>query len=683
MRRVVAAGAMLLLAASAMAIDPIALRSLLSKEADVYTPGPGLVRLDLPPEVIAECLSNLADVRLFDLEGNEIPFLLDSPRVDAVFEVERVEARPLEVRREETPRRQGLSLRRETFELDGPTTVARGGEWRLVVDVAHPEFVARARASWNKGGSEAKSASDGSLFRLSSPRRVEKLGLPLGAGSIGRVVVVLEHEQKFWLEPSFRFESSRTIERRERAAIPLTVLSTRSSGGKTVVELARPRGVVPATLRLGASTATFDRKLTVHDDGAGRDPAPLGEANLFRLLPGGDVEELELPLRPARGDRLRVVIDDGDSPALTNATFTAVFGQPSLVASLTAAGGPGPAATLRFGGGRASVPRYDLAGFSPQLGREVYGKRAEALVRLYDPAAVGIARLGAVRPNPAFDRTPALAFAMRSGASIDARAFARRRTLHVEPSPEGLSRLRLSPEDLAALRPDLADLRIVDAESRQWPYLVERSDAAIEVPQVIASSSKDRATTYRLASAVSPLTVDRLAIDTDVPFFDRGFELRGDVQDGKETVLSRGRLARAAGDPSPVTIDVPAARVKRMELRVEDGDDAPLVLRSIRARGPVPEVYLAAPAGSYTMLLGADDSAAPRYELERVRDVVLAVGAGDVRSEPIEPNPDYKLSARFMQGKGREQAILWGAIIAAVVVLGALTLRLARHHPAS
>jgi hypothetical protein len=259
---------------------------------------------------------------------------------------------------------------------------------------------------------------------MSSPRPVEKLGLPLGTASMGRVRVVLEHEQRFWLEPSFRFESSRTIDRSDRAAIPLSILKTHSTGGTTVVELARPRGVVPATLRLGASTPTFDRKLTVHDDGAGRDAAPLGGASLFRLLPGSGVEELELPLRPARGDRLRVVIDDGDSPPLANLTFTAVFGQPSLVASLTAPGGPGPAAILRFGGGRASVPRYDLAGFSAQPGREVYGKRADALVRLYDPAAVRIARLGAIRPNPAFDRTPALAFAMRSGASIDARVRA-------------------------------------------------------------------------------------------------------------------------------------------------------------------------------------------------------------------------------------------------------------------
>jgi hypothetical protein len=681
MKRLLAAGIVLLVSAATQATDPVTLRSLLAMEADVYTDGPGLVRLDLPPEVITACLPNLSDLRLFDLEGNEVPFLLDTPRIDVVFTTERVEARPLEVRREEVPRDKGPSLRRETFELPGPTSAARGGEWSLILDVARPEFVARARVTWKHAAGDPPGESTGSLFRLTSPRRVEKLGLPVGADAIDRLVVVLEHEQPFWLEPSFRFESSRTIDRRSRAAIPLAVLSTRSAGGATVVELARPRGVVPATLRLAALTATFDRKVTVRDVGPGHDAAPLGSGNLFRLLPDSGVEDLDLALRPARGDRLEIVIDDGDSPPLATPTFTAVFSQPALVASLTDSGGPNPAAVLRFGGGRATVPRYDLAGFRPQPGREVYGKRAEALLKLYDPSAVRVARIGPIRANPALDRTPALAFAMRPGAAIDTRAFARRRTIVVQPSPEGLSRLRLGPDDLAALRADLADLRIVDAGSHQWPYLVERGDAAVEVPLVVSPSSKNRVTTYRLTSSVDPLTVDRLSVDTDVPFFDREFRLSGDVDDDKDVVLTQGRFSRNAGDPTSQTIGFGAARVTRLELRIEDGDDAPLAIRSIRALCPVPDIYVAAPAGSYTLLLGATDLAAPSYELERVRDVVLSVGSGEVSPQLLEANPGHNLTARLTQGKGPGQTLLWVSLIAAVVILGALTLRLARNEP--
>ncbi len=682
MRRSLCAGAVVLLGAVAAAGDPVALRSLFPKEADVTVDGTGLRRLDLPVEVLTECLPDLSNVRLFDTRGNEVPFLVDSPRVDAIVETRQVEARPLEVRREEVPRANGPSLRRETFELPPPVGTAPSGGWTLVLDVARAEFVARARVTWSRKDGAVSGEAAGSIFRLLSPRRVEKLHLQAGADAGSKVTVVLEHEQPFWLEPSFRYVSSRTTDRAASAVIPLSVLSVRSAAGVTTVELARPPGVVPASLRLESSTPAFDRKLTVHDLGPSGDKGQLGSASLFRFQPGSGVEELEMPMRAARGDRLRVVIEDGDSPPLAGIALMAVFGEPSLVAYLERPESSGVAATLCFGGRRARVPRYDLAGLRPAVGREVYGQRAEALLRLYDPRAVHEAHLGAIRPNPAFDPAPALAFAMRPGASIDRSSFARRRVLDVRPSPEGLARLRLAPEDLAALRPDLADLRIVDSQDRQWPYLVERGAASTEVTLTAAASSKDRATTYRVSAGVSPLTLDRLVVDADLAFFDRAFRLTGLPEGGATTVLAQGRLTRSAPDRTPVAIDFPSARLTRLELRIDDGDDAPLPVRTIRARCPVPDVFVAAPAGPYTFLAGGDPTP-PRYELERVRDVILAVEAGDIRPSALEANPGFRISTRFTHGRGPQQTILWIAIVAAVVVLAAITLRLARQGSAS
>ena len=166
-------------------------------------------------------------------------------------------------------------------------------------------------------------------------------------------------------------------------------------------------------------------------------------------------------------------------------------------------------------------------------------------------------------------------------------------------------------------------------------------------------------------------------LDADAPYFDRAFRLLGVADDGDEREVASGRLRRPIGDPRPVAIDVDAARLESLELIVEDGDDAPLALRAVEARVPVPRLYLTAPEGEYDVLLGAPDETRPQYELERVRDVVLAVQASGVDTGDLRHNPDFSRGAR-LRGRGPGQrALLWAALILAVAVLGFLTLRLA------
>jgi hypothetical protein len=81
------------------------------------------------------------------------------------------------------------------------------------------------------------------------------------------------------------------------------------------------------------------------------------------------------------------------------------------------------------------------------------------------------------------------------------------------------------------------------------------------------------------------------------------------------------------------------------------------------------------------LLLGAPDQDAPRYELERVRDVVLAVQAAPIDAGPLEANRDFSLHAR-LKGQGfRQTVLLWAALVTAVAVLAIMTLRLARREP--
>jgi hypothetical protein len=101
---------------------------------------------------------------------------------------------------------------------------------------------------------------------------------------------------------------------------------------------------------------------------------------------------------------------------------------------------------------------------------------------------------------------------------------------------------------------------------------------------------------WTLTPPAAPATADQLVLEVAVPYFDRPFELRARREQSEERVIASGRLARAAGDPRPVRVAFGPERFDRLELRVTDGDDAPLDLARVEGSFPVPEVFFAAPA---------------------------------------------------------------------------------------
>jgi hypothetical protein len=243
-------------------------------------------------------------------------------------------------------------------------------------------------------------------------------------------------------------------------------------------------------------------------------------------------------------------------------------------------------------------------------------------------------------------------------------------------------RFSLPLETLAQSRSDLADLRIVDAESRQRPYLVESGADTVSRGLTIQEPiSKNRQSRYVIDLPASPATLDEVALESDLPFFDREARLVATI-DGDEVEIGRLRLVRQAGRRDPVRIRIPERRIEALELRVEDGDDAPLTFRAAEGRFPVPVVYFAAPAGSYSILAGYPDDEAPRYEIERVRDVVLTAAAGDAGLGELGVNQRYNIASRLGSEGGIEQVLLWVALALAVAALTFWTLRLARRDSA-
>ncbi len=660
------------------ASQPLSLHEVFPFEAPITTSGPGLHRLELPRRVLTECRSDLSDLRIFDDRGRQVPYLVDTRPANLEIEVlHRVEAKVVAVQRHREGARPNPIRYLETYTIELPPLPDDAGAWELVIESRRSQLVARIdMVAVTADGGRLPLLTGGSLFRLGRPQ-VERLRFPLSISDAPQLELAIVNEDAGYLEPSFRLEALRSIRHIEPSAVVLEQLQVRQLPTRTEVVVERPRGIVPGRLRLRTATGAFHRHVMVWDEGSGAEATPLGERELLRIDAIVPVEVTDLALRPARGDRLRMVIENRDSPPLEGIEVAAEVPQPVLFFSLPEGVRQ---AILRFGGARAHRPDYDLAALAPALGTISGAGEVDLVLALWDPGRSRAAELGAVCSNSEYDPAPALAFAMHPGAELGPRTFSHRRQLQVEPSQEGLSHLRLQPEDLARLRPDLADLRIVDGESRQWAYLLERGSAGTMIALVVSKHrASDGRSRYTIEPPVKPLLLDRLVVEPAAPFFDRAFQLLGTPVEGRQTTLATGRLVRHHGDPRPVTITVQKQRLQELQLVIEDGDDAPLVLEHIEARVPQPDLYLAAPAGSYTLLLGDPGTITPRYELERVRSTVLGVPAHPVSSGELEPNPELSAASRLASGRGKQQVLLWAVLGLAVLALAGLTLRVARQ----
>jgi hypothetical protein len=641
------------------------------------------VRVPLPPAVLAVTRPDLADLRVVDRAGNEVPFVVDPGVPETELDVrERIEAEPIEVRHDSEELEGGPRIHRETYELPAPPP-AEGG-WELVLGTPRAAFVRRVELAALRLDGTAEPVVETSAFRFAGSPPRERTRLPLPPAPLASVRVTLTGQDGSFLVPTFVYETRRTLSAAARVAVTLDEAGRTRDRDRTIVRLARPRGFVPDRLRVETTTPAFDRLIEVWDERPGDAPTHVGTARVLRVSGTAFVDERDIDLDPTRGDELRVVVTDGDSPPLSDLTFVAEAGETALVLALDAPDDGEPAGLLLFGGQRVAAPRYDIAALAALPGEAARGEQARALAAVHD-RGLPRAHLGEVRANPDFDTSPALAFAMHPGAGLDARRWRQRRSFTVWESPTGLSRVELTAAESAVARADLGDVRVIDGDGRQWPYLLARDDREGWEPVAVqAETSRGRTSRTRLVLPTSPLWVSTLAFDADPEFVDRPFVVYGVDDAQQERPLATGRLVRRSGRAAEsITVALPSAHVHGLVLTVDDGDDRPLALHDVRARVLLPALYVAAPPGSYALLTGEPDVAPPRYDIERARDLVLAMESVPVTGGEPEENPEFRLRARLAAGAEESattrQLLVWVALLIGVAFLTGLTLRLARQ----
>jgi hypothetical protein len=655
------------------AVDP----SRFAYQAPILGEEARLLRLALDREVLEASRPGLADVRVVGLGGEEIPYLLLGKAVDQeLVESRRVEVAPLEVRRERIEAEGRPPRTRQTVELPPPPVSASG--WTLVVD---PGVATTVRALELEGLVDGEPAwrQETSLFRLESGAARLEYALPTEPWDALRLVLV--GEEGGYLDPRFRYASRSVLQ----GASPVELRLEAAAGspeppqGWTALVLERPRAVVPDRLEIATSTAFFDRAVRVWDRGPGLEPREIGSGRVFRVPSFTEVEQLAVVVGAARGDRLEVWIDSGDSPPLRDLEVRAVVDRPALVFARPSDVTGEHVATLLFGGGTVTRPRYDLASLAPPASA-AEGPFTRAVRGSIDPSRAGRAWLGAIAPNPQFDAASVLAFARRAGAAVDAARFSHRFPVTVPAGTSGPVHVVVPAAALAVLAPNRGDLRIVDDGGRQWPYLWTHEVQTRWVEATLETRSSAGETELRLTPELAPVAADGLRLWLPEPVFvDRPYRLVARRPNGDEASAVEGRLRlEPSRDRAVLQVGVPSGPISELTLTVSDGDERPLEVESASIAVAEPVLYLVAPPGAYSGLVGDRRTEAARYDLERERDLVLTLPATPAVVGELEANPGRGLLAGWADlPLGRVG--LWAALALAVLGMGLLAFRLVRE----
>jgi hypothetical protein len=620
-----------------------------------------------PGDATATAVGGLGDLRLYDPSGREVPYLLASnPPSEPVWRPAEalLPIAPVETEREKT----------SGFEADlGAATAVD----RFRVEGLPAPYLKRVkleasgdRARWTLLADEA------TLFDLpESQLRLTSLSFPAGTYRYFRLT---------WDDSrSARLPRPMAAAAREvAAAVPAPTLTAPvvferrpSEPRRSRFHLRLPGGRLPiVALEFDVPAGPVMRPVEVYEarlSGFEAAPALVGRGILKRVERDSlTAAALDVAIQPPHEPELDVVVDDGDNPPLELRGITARFaelpwiyfeGEESVVA--------------RYGNASLTAPRYDL----------------EALRKTIDITSVPEAAWGDPRQAPGQAQAPATEpQAAASGAPIDAESFHFVRD--VPPGDAGLIAVRLDAPALAhaAGPPRFSDLRVIDSDNRQVPYLIERMaeplsiDAPLELVErrPAALESLASASFYRIRWPHERLAAAQLVLTTTERVFRRevtvAIERPADRRRRDPWLEVLSTISWVHADPAqptaPATIALPAIAATELLVIVREGDNRPLpmtariLLPSYRVR-----LYRAQAAG-LRLAYGRDDLAPPQYDLQLLSLRVLGSAATDVDAGPERVHRPAPISAEALVSP----RVFWAILVGAVVVLVGVIAKLVR-----
>jgi hypothetical protein len=613
---------------------------------------------------VAGAPNKLADLRLYDRAGQEVPYLLVPP-VSPARQFVTGDLMPLRPTKEAS----GFEMM-----LGEPTVVDR-----LRIGGLRAPFLKRAtlegsgdREHWTMLAAEA------TLFDLPDERltQTEVLFTP---GEYRYLRLTWNDRNSGVVPMPVSVDARRAAGPPEPAPlrVPLQLQRRGSEPGRTRYRITLPAMSLPlVALEIEAGDPNILRSARVSEPRLSDDrlvPFQLGQSMLRRASRGDvTVADLRIPIQVPNGTQIDLVIDDGSNAPLALTGVMAIMRPQPWIYFDSPDGQP---LIARLGDPTLKAPRYDLEAVRPNLA-------AIAAV------AAGWGSAPELRTTPsAPDVSSALLGAPLVGAALDVSRFRYART--VPTGPPGLTALSLDAAVLAHSR--LFDLRLGNANGHQLAYLLEARDEPLAIAIDPLSAAPPPAwvstyvrgagqrTTYVLRLAHETTTESRLVLSTDARIFTR--QLSVFVEQGAarpSEMAGARRLASSAWthadphDPAPqLTITLPPFAKRELVLMVDEGDNAPLKIESARLLLPGFALrFFRTDDSPLTLYYGDDSLGAPRYDLALLKPYLLGVPATDLVAAP-EQQP-----APIAPPRSMPIWAFWSVLVIAVMVLLALIWRL-------
>ena len=610
---------------------------------------PGLIKLSLPADTLNAARPGLEDLRIFDPNGREVPYLIDRPVASP--SVQRI------------PKDFRVAINGTTTTVEIETGVEQPIQ-AVVLETPAGNFIKPVTINDSNGQTIVAGRP---IFRQPNGASQLRLVLPRGVWPFLRLTVDDSRSEAIPLTGA-RLEAV-TGEPAASESSPVTLTDRTESDKQSRLTLDfGANHLTVASLGFETQDPLFSRPVTLAVRQVAENAIterPLASDAIYRVSVAGiePAERLEIPLdQELPGRELLVLIDNGDSapvPFTVHATRRPVY-----VVFLAQTAGQYQIAT---GNPRCPAPRYDVATLAGQL----------------KGATVASLKVSSLAGNASYRPTEALPEIQDLGTTLDVAEWKFRQPVSLTRA--GVQQLDLDMDVLSRADASLRDLRLM-RDGKQRPFIVERTSISRKFTPTVSASNDQKLSRWSIRLPRPNLPVTRLACTTTSALFRRQVSLYEEPTDERgekyRRTLGQATWVRTQESKAPLQLFIGSAPLTdTVTLETDNGDNPAIELAGFEVFYPVTRLLFKAPQEPATWLYYGNRAAgSPQYDLDLIAPRLLAeeknvatLGA----SESLKESP----VGDFFRLSGTKSVIFWVALALVVVVLLVVIARLLPKAP--